>query len=384
MRVAMLGPYPQDEHTILGGVEAVVACLLKHLAGVSDLELHLVTCQAGAADLQGSRGGAAGWQTHVLARQRGGRLSFHRQERQGIVATLRQLEPDVVHAHTTGLYAAAALDSGLPAVITAHGITFREARIHRGLANRFRGWLDSALEQRSLRRARHLISISPYVERELQGLTRARIHAIANPVDDLFFAASGDPEPGRVLFAGRLIPRKGVHYLLAAFALLAPVHPTAELILAGEGESDREYAEGLRAYVREHGLEERIRFIGAQTMRDMAAEYARCAFLVLPSRQETASVVIQEAMAVGRPVVATRVGGAPYTIEHGRTGLLADYGDVRGLADQMGRLLSDEALCRRMGEAARAEALRRFQADVVARQTLQVYRALASERRDRR
>ncbi|NLS76191.1 MAG: glycosyltransferase, partial [Chloroflexi bacterium] len=152
----------------------------------------------------------------------------------------------------------------------------------------------------------------------------------------------------------------------------------AELVLAGEGESDRPYAEGLRQYVRERGLEGRVRFIGAQTVPNMAAEYARCAFVVLPSRQETASVVIQEAMAVGRPVVATRVGGAPYTIEDGRTGLLVDYGDERGLAEQMRRLLDDEAICRQMGAAARAVALRRFQADVVAQETVHVYRALAS------
>jgi len=371
----MLGPYPQDESTILGGVEAVVSCLLKHLAPLPDLELHLISCREGLAS-PGAR--EAGWTHHVLPRQRGGRLTFHRAERRSIVALLRQLQPDLVHAHTSGLYAAAALDSGLPAVVTVHGITFREALGYRGWSNRLRGWLDSAFERRCLRRARHLISISPYVERELQGLTGARIYPIENPVEDLFFAVAGDPQPQRILFAGRLIPRKGVHHLLAAFALLAPERPQAELVLAGEGESDRPYAEGLRQYVRERGLEGRVRFIGAQTVPNMAAEYARCAFVVLPSRQETASVVIQEAMAVGRPVVATRVGGAPYTIEDGRTGLLVDYGDERGLAEQMRRLLDDEAICRQMGAAARAVALRRFQADVVAQETVHVYRALAS------
>ena len=95
MRVVMLGPYPQDESTILGGVEAVVSCLLKHLAPLPDLELHLISCREGLAS-PGAR--EAGWTHHVLPRQRGGRLTFHRAERRSIVALLRQLQRPVFHA----------------------------------------------------------------------------------------------------------------------------------------------------------------------------------------------------------------------------------------------------------------------------------------------
>ena len=84
-------------------------------------------------------------------------------------------------------------------------------------------------------------------------------------------------------------------------------------------------------------------------------------------------MVIQQAMAAGKPVVATRVGGVPYLIHHEQTGLLVEYGNIDGLADAISLLLSDDALRRRMGLASRDEAMQRFRAADVACRTRQVY-----------
>jgi glycosyltransferase involved in cell wall biosynthesis len=382
MRVAMLGPYPRDEGAsvaarIVGGPEAVVVCLLKHLARLPDLELHVITCRPGSARRTFSQSvSGIAWVVHELPRYHLGRLTWHGRERREVVACLRTLSPDIVHAHTSGLYAAAALDAGFPAVITVHGIGFREAQIAPGWRARLRGMLDSAFERRTLRRAQHLIAISPYVEREFAGITQSQSYAIENPVEDLYFSVRAQPELGRILFAGRLIPRKGVQDLLAAFRLIAPEYPAAMLALAGEENKADPYTSALHRYVQEQGLQERVLFLGSLDMAQMAAEYGRCAFLVLPSKQETAPVVIEEAMAAGRPVIATPVGGVPDQVAHEHTGLLVEYGDALGLMAAMRRLLSDANLRTRLGQAAREEALRRFRGDVVARQTQALYQYL--------
>lgn len=378
MRVAMLGAYPRDEQRLVGGPEAVIVCLLKHLASLPDLELHMITCRPGSVGRAfiTQSVSSAPWTVHELPRYRLGRLTWHWRERRRIVDCLRELRPDIVHAHTTGLYAAAALDARFPTVITVHGIGFREAQIVPGWGARLRGMWDSAFERDNLRRAQHVISISPYVEREFTGITHARSYAIENPVDDLFFAVQPKPEPGHILFAGRLIPRKGVHHLLAAFCAISGEFPAARLILAGEEQAGDPYGALLHRFLREQGLTERVQFLGSLSMEQIAAEYGRCAFMVLPSQQETAPVVIEEAMAAGRAVIATRVGGVPDQVAHERTGLLVEYGDVPGLTAAMRRLLGAPELGERMGRAAREEAGRRFQGDQVARQTYQLYQQL--------
>lgn len=84
-------------------------------------------------------------------------------------------------------------------------------------------------------------------------------------------------------------------------------------------------------------------------------------------------MVIEQAMAARVPVVATRVGGVDYQVDHGRTGFVVEFGDVKVLADAMARLLADAELRARMGRAGRIEADRRFRVEVVARQTREVY-----------
>lgn len=388
MRLAMLGPYPRDEANIIGGVEAASIYLLRHLSAFPELELHMLTCQpwvsryeAQVRPASDAFQAAGSWIVHYVPQKRWGRFMFHLRERRRMVAVLRALRPDIVHAQASGLYAATALDSGLPAVITVHGVKFREAKIARQEAGLLRGILDTLFERSNIRRARYLIVNNPYVSREFPQITRAKTYTIDNPVEERFFQVRAEAEPGRILLPGRLIPRKAVHHLLYAFDAIAQEFPQAQLYLAGEDQSSPAYVAFLRRYVAERGLTDRVHFLGSLTIDQMAAEYGRCAFAVLPSQQETAPVAIEEAMAVGRPVIATRVGGVEYMIEHERTGLLLEYGDVPTLTAHLRRLLGDDALRERMSRAAKETALRRFRGDLVAQRTYEVYREILAESR---
>jgi spore coat protein SA len=197
---------------------------------------------------------------------------------------------------------------------------------------------------------------------------------IENPVADVFFDPTPATNPHRILFAGRLIRRKGLHHLLPALQLARRDVPGVELVLAGEMESESDYVASLRAFAAEHSLP--VQFLGPLSTPEMVEQYRACAFTVLPSKQETAPVVIEEAMAMGRAVIATRAGGVPAMIEHERTGLLVDYGDVGGLAASMTRLLREPGLAAQMGQQAHEQAVRRFRGDAVARQTYEAYGAV--------
>jgi glycosyltransferase involved in cell wall biosynthesis len=390
VKVAMLGPLP-GEGAFAGGVDAVVAALVDGLAARPEIELHVVTAVPGlkAATTEQRCAPASdgcGYLLHCVPHPRGDRLLWHLPVVRPLAAALAKIDPDIVHAHMAGPYAGAALQSGRPAAITLHGVVFREAALalaHSSAAARLRWRLDALYERWVVRRARDLIAISPYVAQEYRPLTRARFHAIENPVADRFFDvpdAAERPASPSLLCVARVIPRKDILTLLAAFAGIRAAIPDATLEIAGQADADPAYTAACRSAIERLELGGSIRFLGSQGGDDLAACYARADVVLLTSRQETAPVVVAEAMAAGRPVVATAVGGVPFMVTDGQTGLLAQPGDARGLADAAGALLRDPAQRLAFGRAARAQAERRFRLNAVVEQTVTLYRDLVGMR----
>lgn len=377
MRVAVLGQYPLDPTRLGGGVEAAIAYAHAELAALPDLDLHYLACHPSIAEPRRASGpgGAVTW----LPRGRLGRVTWHVSEVRALVREVRTLAPDLVHAHGTGLYAGAALASGLPAVITAHGIVAEEARLLTERSARLRAALDAAYERWVVRRAQHLIVISPYVQRVFGDHFRGRAYLVENPCDERFFAVTRAPRAGAILFAGAAIQRKGVLPLIRAFQRVHQQMPGAELRIAGSLTVEPDYAracqETARTLLPQRG--EAVSFVGPLSRDELAAEYATCALAVLPSFQETAPVALEEAMAAGAPVVATRVGGIPWMIADGETGYtlpapLTAAGDPESLADLLLRALHDPQ-AEALGQRARQAARERFHASVVAQRTWEVY-----------
>jgi glycosyltransferase involved in cell wall biosynthesis len=151
-----------------------------------------------------------------------------------------------------------------------------------------------------------------------------------------------------------LRPIKGLDDLIQAAARLKEQFPQTVFTVAGEGE----LKEALRGKVDRSGLADRFFFPGGVT--DVPRFLAQLDVAVLCSHAEGMSNALLEYMAAGRPIVATTVGAAVELIEHGTHGLLVPPGDASRLADAIGRLMSDRPLAARLGEAARARAIRRF------------------------
>lgn len=132
-----------------------------------------------------------------------------------------------------------------------------------------------------------------------------------------------------IVYAGVLIPRKGVHHLLAAFAGLEEAG--ARLRLVGKAEN-LDYASSLRRQAAELGISARVSFEGAVTQAELARILGGARVMVLPSLSEGLGRVVVEAMLLGTPVIGSRVGGIPDMIAHGDNGLLVEPGDEAELA----------------------------------------------------
>ena len=382
MKVALLGPHPvaltPGGAPLPGGVDAVVAVLAPALAARSDVELAVVTAVAGLSEPIARPGN--GYTVYAVPRPRGGRLTGQRAVQTHLRAQISALAPDIIHAHSAGIYAGAALGCGVPAVITLHGIIYREmqqAWPESAWPARLRMLADARLERSVIRRAREIIAISPYVLDVFRQHTRARFHLVENPVDSRFFAVT-DPPPGRdrLLSVGRVISRKGILTLIEAFAQVAQARPAATLVIAGETETDPAYVERCRARVAMLGLADRVRFTGGLTPDAVCVEYAACDLALLASEQETAPVTIAEAMAAGRAVVTTDVGGCAAMVEDGVSGRVVPPRAPAALAVAVLALLAAPERLREMGRAARVAAERRFRLDAVVAATGEVYRAV--------
>ena len=169
-----------------------------------------------------------------------------------------------------------------------------------------------------------------------------------------------DPRRGRqaaVLCVGNWVARKGIHSLLDAFAALP--EPTATLHLAGDDQAEPAYAARLRARLAQPDLTGRVVVHGPLPLEGIAALYAAADLFALPSLKEPYGTVYGEAMAAGLPVVGWRAGNLPHLAEHEREGLIVPPGDLAGLTAALRRLSENEALRRRLGEAARRRALAR-------------------------
>jgi glycosyltransferase involved in cell wall biosynthesis len=157
-----------------------------------------------------------------------------------------------------------------------------------------------------------------------------------------------------VVFAGRMVPYKGVDVLLRALAGL-----DAAAVLAGDGPWRGRWM----ALARELGIGDRVRFAGEVPHEELAALYHACDVFVLPSvtRAEAFGYVQLEAMACARPVVSTRLpSGVPWVNRDGETGLTVAPGDAGALGRAIGALIGDPDLRRRMGTAGRARVLSEF------------------------
>ena len=378
MKVAILGQYPVLPSRPDGGVETVISVLCREMARRPEIDLYVLSCVTALGDQ--SSESEAGFTRCSIPRRRFGRATFYWRDVRALCRRLRGFRPDVVHAHGAGLYAAAALSSGLPAVITPHGIIAREAELAITLPERIRWNLQAFWEARILRRAKQLVAISPYVEQELAHLSRATFHLIENPVDDLFFSLDEAAPGGCVLWIGRITPRKDPQTALRAFARVIREFPHARLRMVGEDSSYPGYAQATRDLAARLGLGDSVEFSGNLDKQGVINEYQAARLVLITSIQETAPVVIAEAMASGRPVVATDAGGCRYLLRSGESGLLAPKGDHVALAQHINSLFASPDLARRLSAAARRQAQARFRAALAVDKTLELYRNLLSVR----
>lgn len=280
---------------------------------------------------------------------------------------------DLIHAHVSfpaGFVARnLAAEMGIPYVLTEHMGPFPFPSMM-GRNGDIRPEIRLAVEGASA-----VIAVSHPLARNMAAFGLAVSAVIPNMVDERCFAPA-KPSPGKFAFLTvcGIVPAKGIEDLIRAVALWNPDPGRFEFSIVGDGDKREEY----QRLADRLGVSDRIRWLGPISREEVPELFRRCHVYVMPSHRESFGVAYVEAIACGKPVIATRCGGPEYIV-NSCNGRLVDVGDVRALAEVMAQVAEswtnfDAAVIRRDFE-------QRFSPGVVTDQLLSVYRLVVSERR---
>jgi glycosyltransferase involved in cell wall biosynthesis len=295
----------------------------------------------------------------------------------GMARVIRAFKPDVVYVHFLTINA-------LYVLLLHYVLRFKLVVSARGndiqgipLRSRLQRWMLARL----FARADAILFCSSYVQRDAAPyLKHASPRAYVGIVGDGF-----DPDEFReprpyvypapyILAMGRLVHKKGFDLLIRAFARIAAEFPRAHLLIAGDGEERA----ALERLIDELDLRARVRLLGFADRATSLALFWGCEFFVLSSRIEPFGIVVAEAMAARKAVLATKSGGVIDLMQNGVNGLLVEP-TVDALADGMRRLLAHPAETRAMGERAQQTIQRHTWAAVTAELLSVLQRVIESQ-----
>jgi D-inositol-3-phosphate glycosyltransferase len=294
-------------------------------------------------------------------------------------AQRERLTYELIHAHywMSGM-AGASLKSEwkIPMVVMFHTLGLVKNRIavlgDKESDERIRG------ERRVLAAADMVVAATPAERADLQWLYELHSDKAAiippgvdleqfHPMDKAAARSSlGLPEDERqVLFVGRIEALKGIDTLIRATHLMVAAGELADKplrvqVIGGDASESLELLgtemSRLRRLSSELGLENCVRFLGSRRQRDLPSYYAAADVVVMPSYSESFGMVALEAMACGRPVIASRVGGLAYLVQDSETGFHVQEGNADEMEERLTEILLDAEMRDRLGTAARREA----------------------------
>ena len=416
MRICHVTDFLPELHEIAGGAEYAVRRVVDEQLGMN-LDVHVVTATRefagkrppGNSDFEMRRVDAVAPRLSYALKSL--YFPFDPLAGRGLTRALRAIRPDIVHFHNlhfcTPSIIQRAKRMGLPTFLTiydywtlcpsfmlltsdgelcerGHGshcvdcVGAKRARLLRPLKKALFG-LRKPLFEKSLTTVDHIVVLSQASKDLLvrHGVVADKIHVVpqyiwkeaaARPLSDRVV-------PGRLVYVGWIESRKGLHVAVEALGMLASRYPQLHLSVLGPP-IDPEYLQKIEGMIADAGIADRVEFVG-KVPRDGLLQSLDEAFLVLIPEQwsNMSPVVLTEAMAAGKCVLASRVGGIPEFVEDYQSGLLAERDRPEEFADKIAWAMEHSERVSEIGAAARERAELVFDPERINRLWLDLYRA---------
>ncbi|MDH7506306.1 MAG: glycosyltransferase family 4 protein [Candidatus Thermoplasmatota archaeon] len=370
MKVAIVFGNPIGE--FYGGISTHMKYLTKYLSNYPDLQLVLLTF--GENDSNYKKDGI---EYVVLKRLKFGKFLYPFEifyDLFRLEKKINEIDPDLIHIQSTSpnfsLFGIHMLKK-FPIVITIHGYFNQEYKIHTVIRKIFYRTFCAPIEKLALSKIPYIIVLCPQIENIIQKFTKSKISIIPNGIDLGYIQKINSYEKKdypAIFFLGYLTKGKGVEDLIKAIQLVKIKFDNVKLYIGGIGP----HMTKLQKLVQDLNLKENVTFLGLLDGKEKFAYMKAMDIFVLPSYWESFPVVLLEAMACGKPIITTDVGGNPYAVINGTNGFLVKPGDCYELSEKIIKLLNDKDLIKKMGE----ESLKRaddFDWSIIVKQTREVY-----------
>jgi len=381
MRICMLPCY---FHPVIGGAETHVFHLSKKLVERGH-QVFVLTSDCTPTNNHGPLASAEEIDGIHVRRFKAFSLGAGLRIWQGLSGEILHLQPHIIHAHSIGfphsdLSALIGRIRGIPSVVTTHGAMGIGDLAHKEDIRR-RIWA-SIVTKHTLRFFNKVIVISPAEKKWLfEAGLQERICVIPNGIPREIFDINVDAVSFRrkyglqdiptILYLGRLVEKKGVEHLLMAVPIILKKQRVKVLIVGPDGGRKKMLME----LSRKLHLEKDVIFTGELSEEDKLKAIACSDMLVLPSKKEAQGIVLLEAQAMEKPVIATRQGGIPHFIKDGENGILVDYGSPDQIANAVEKLLCNKTFQEKIGKKGR-ESARMFTWDIITQKILDVYASI--------
>lgn len=363
MNIVQVGPFPLSADCIKGGVESSVFGLVNELSKNQLVDVFDYPRINGRDSVE-----------------RKGSLTIHRYSNSGnhnqdamdrgkeILRDIVALHPNIVHIHGTGglsgtLYSAVKT-YGIPVLLTVHGLLHIEKKNalikHPSLKHLYQLFVQSRAEFKVLNEAEHVIVDTEYVAEQIKHLYATKkishlpwMYVVPQGIQSQYLQVSPKKSiTPTILSVGSISQRKGHLLLVKAFEIVHKTVPFAKLIIAGTL-TEKAYYTQLQNEIEKLHLKQSVELLTNIPQEQLLQKYQEATIFALHSQEESQGIALVEAMATGLPVVSTLVGGIPFVVKNGETGLLSKYGDMNAFANNMIKLLTNEDQRTKMSQSAR-------------------------------
>ncbi|MFA8433412.1 MAG: glycosyltransferase family 4 protein [Marinifilaceae bacterium] len=381
MRILMLTSLPANLDSIKGGVDAVIVNLMNGFELFPDS--HLMILSLAKSDHRKTVHHAQNITIEYLPRNRafGGNLfDFLFYSRKIVREIIQKYKPDVIHVQgaTPVLFCLRGLNRD-NIVITQHGIMEEEIKYQKGVLRKLKFFIKKIVERYYFPAFKNYIFISRYNQRFLERIKRKADYKSAlifNPVNPAFFNVKPHRKfLKRIMYVGVINRRKNLLSLLHGLRLIKARVQGIKVDVVG-GFRDASYQAEILQFIEINGMQNQVQFRGWKDQDEVLELYKKSDVFVLPSLQESLPVSIAEAMAAGRPVIASDVGGVAEMFTNEKSGFTFESNNIDELKGCLLKFCNGDTVYAELAENARLEAISKFHPKSVVKQTLDFYRRM--------
>lgn len=279
---------------------------------------------------------------------------------------------DIVHSHDP-YFALASLNKKIKTFFTLHGVIWEEYRYRRLKIYPFPTMLKMS---KLFDKLDKFVAISEYIKKEIQlkyDYPIEKISTIENPISDDFFLEKKWSDDNLIFCPGVISKRKNQMMLInSIIRLVKSGIKDFKVVLTGYI-IDKSYYQMLIKKVNNNDLSNIIEFKGNISYQELLDLYSKSSVVVLTSRQETAPMVISEAMATGTPIISSNICGAPYMINEGIDGYLVREDDSQDLYEKLSIIIEDDKKKRKMGIFGKEKAQKRWKCEKISKELIDLY-----------